>query len=315
MGLNYVMATPKVIDGGVATSHILTHVDVGGLKTGESRSTVISANVLKEAAGVGHSDLINAHGISISTSMVGDHSPVLGVSLLKGGATDKPLESLNTRGREVFVGPSGVAEGYHHIAFKSSQQSAIHPLYNTEMSAEMIEMAKKRAGADWENESHETVHRNVFKSQASTADGKEETKYIVAAGGPVHKFVEKNLDNAKLPEFREYKNPKNSTIAPNNQPGFIMKEKDFDKVYNTLTTALKPVGPWEDGVTIKVTNLSGKTIPSDTHALVSTKFHRNPIDTERTSAPITFEDASKKPSAIHPTALTTPTVVPFEPEK
>ena len=128
----------------------------------------------------------------------------------------------------------------------------------------------------------------------------------------MHKFVEKNMD--KLPEFSSYKKPEKNTVAPNGQPGFVMKQDDFNKVYNTLVSALKPSGPWEHGVTVRVTNLSNKTIDDGTHALVSTRFHRNPIDG---AGKVTFEEGVPKgtTSAIHPNALSQATVEPFNPDE
>lgn len=125
----------------------------------------------------------------------------------------------------------------------------------------------------------------------------------------MHRFVEKNID--KVSEFRAYKNPDKNTVAPNGQPGFVMKEDAFNKVYNTLVSALKPSGPFKDGVTLRVTNLTNRRIANGTHAIVSTRFQRDPIGG---SGNVTFEEGVQKASVVHPTAMVEPTVEPFEPQ-
>lgn len=309
------MSGPKIIDGGIDVAHIVSHVDIGGLRAGESRHVVLPANVLREGAGVGHSDLINAKGFSVKTHVVGDDNAVFGVAILKGGATKKELQPLETKGREIFVSPTGRAEGFHEIVFPKSSGSAVHPLYNTQLDKTVLQMAKKRAGTDWENETHETVHNNVFKSTATDAQGNDETKYLAAKGGAVHRFVEKNMD--KLPEFKKFTKPEYRTVVQE-KDAFVMAEPEFKKVHETLATSLKPVGPWEHGVTVSVTNLSNKQIAAGAHALVSTKFHRTPIDRDATAGSVVYEEgytpgATTVASLVHPKAISEPKVEPLEP--
>lgn len=296
-------------------AHIVSHVDIGGLRAGESRNVVLPSNILKEAAGVGHHDLINAHGFSVNTHVIGDDNAILGVAVLKGGATSEPLQPMATKGRQILVTPSGRAEGFHEVVYANSSGSSVHPLYNHQLDKNVMQMAKKRAGTDWENDTHETVHNNVFKSTATDAQGNEETKFLAAKGGAVHRFVEKNMD--KLPEFKKFTKPEFRTVVQD-KDAFVMAEPEFKKVHETLATSLKPVGPWEHGVTVSVTNLSNKDTPAGTHALVSTKFHRTPVNRDAVMPSVVYEEGytpgtSTVASIVHPKAISEPKVEPLEP--
>lgn len=309
----------NIIDGALTESHIVSHVDVAGLQPGKSKDVIIPASVLADGAGVNHADLINSHGFSSRTHIMGnDKNAMLGISVLKGGATSEPMQMMPTKGRQIIIKPNGVAEAFHEIAHSTSTGSGVHPLVFDNMSDADKNMAKKRASKLWKDHTHETVHENVFKSKVSDEKGKEDVKFLAEENSAVANFIDKNR-KGPLTEFQKFNRPEFSSKTPHGTPAYVMTEDEFNKVYKTLTTSLKPTSPWEHGVTVRVTNIGTDTIDENTHALVTTKFHRLPIEAKDDRAhQFSFDEPVDKKSGaplnpIHPKATSEPTVEPFNP--
>ena len=311
------MAEGKIIDGAVTKAHIATQLNIGGLAPGDSRNIVLHKNILSEAAGVTHADMINAHGLSIKSHVSGDDDHIIGVSVMKGGATTDELEQLQTSGRQIFIGDNGIAQGYHHVGHKNANESSVHPIIDKPLTDAEKTIIKKRGMSWWSPHNDKTAHEGTFKSEVDTGkDGKKETKFLASKNSAVHTFVSKNI---RLPQYAKFSRPENHATAPNGEDAIVMTEPEFKSVYGTLVTSLKPSGMFENGITIRATNLGEKRIASDARALIETTFHRTPFDQTREAHPVVYEDADpisvSKANPIHPKATSEPKVEPFTPEE